>query len=51
MKKRLPLYLLIAFIVANIIYMFLAPLMIMEKIKKDTTVHLETRTHKSADAD
>ncbi len=37
MKKKLPLYLLIAFIVANILYMFIAPLMIMDKIKKDTT--------------
>ncbi len=51
MKKKLPLYLLIAFIVANIIYMFLAPLMVMEKIKKDTSEHLKTRTQKSVRAD
>ncbi len=43
MKKRLPLYLLIAFIVANILYMILAPLMIMEKIEKDTASISQSR--------
>jgi hypothetical protein len=43
MKKKLPLYLLIAFIVANIVYMILAPLMIMDKIKKDTAIHVKER--------
>ena len=43
MKKKLPLYLLIAFIVANILYMFIAPLMIMNKIKKDTTTITQER--------
>ena len=43
MKKKLPLYLLIAFIVANILYMFIAPLMIMDKIKKDTTTITQER--------
>ncbi len=51
MKKRLPLYLLIAFIVANILYMFVAPLMVMEKIKKDTKVHLKERALKRAGGD
>ncbi len=48
MKKKLPLYLLIAFIVANIVYMILAPLMIMDKIKKDTAVHVKARAHQKA---
>jgi len=43
MKKRLPLYLLIAFIVANIVYMFLAPMMVMDKIKKDTAAISHSR--------
>ncbi len=43
MKKKLPLYLLIAFIVANIVYMILAPLMIMDKIKKDTAAISQNR--------
>jgi len=43
MKKKLPLYFLIAFIVANIFYMILAPLMIMEKIEKDTAKVTQTR--------
>lgn len=44
MRKKLPLYLLIAFIVANIIYIILAPLMVMEKIKKDTAPHPKAET-------
>lgn len=43
MKKRLPLYLLIAFIVANIVYMFLAPMMVMDKIEKDTAAISQNR--------
>ncbi len=43
MKKKLPMYLLIAFIVANILYMFIAPLMIMDKIKHDTKVITKDR--------
>ncbi len=36
----------IAFIVANIVYMILAPLMIMDKIKKDTVIHVKERAMK-----
>ncbi len=43
MKKKLPLYLLIAFIVANIVYMLLAPMMVMDKIKKDTAAISHSR--------
>jgi len=43
MKKKLPLYLLIAFIVANIVYMFLAPMMVMNKIEKDTAAISHSR--------
>ncbi|GEM_PF-3028391 len=43
LKKKLPLYLLIAFIVANIVYMIMAPLMIMDKIEKDTAVKMQER--------
>lgn len=51
MRKKLPLYLLIAFIVANIVYMFLAPILVMEKIKKDTTLHLKERVVKGKTGD
>ena len=43
MKQKLPLYLLIAFIVANIIYMFLAPMMVMDKIERDTAAISHSR--------
>ena len=43
LKKRLPLYLLIAFIIANIIYMFLTPMMVIDKIEKDTAAISQSR--------
>jgi hypothetical protein len=43
LRKKLPLYFLIAFITANILYMILAPLMIMEKIEKDTASVSQSR--------
>ena len=43
LKKRLPLYLLIAFIVANIVYMFLAPMMVIDKIERDTATISHSR--------
>ncbi len=35
MKKKIGLYLLIAFILANIVYIVMAPLMVMDRIEKD----------------
>jgi len=43
MKKKLPLYFLIAFIIANIVYMFLAPMMVMDKIERDTAAISHSR--------
>ncbi len=34
--KKLPLYLLIAFLVANILYIVLAPLYVVDKIEKES---------------
>jgi len=35
-KKKLPLYILIAFLVATMIYIFAAPVYIMKNIEKDS---------------
>ncbi len=43
MRKKLPLYLLIAFIVANLVYIVVAPLMIKAKIERDTAAVSKSR--------
>lgn len=36
MKKKLPFYLLMIFVIATIVYIFVAPIMVINKIEKDS---------------
>ncbi len=48
LKKRLPLYFLIAFLVGTMLYIFIAPVYIVKSIEKDSKKPKEERVYGSS---
>ncbi len=47
MRKKIPFYILMAFIIGTIIYIFAAPIFIIDKIEKDSKRPMNQREYKT----